>query len=148
MPGTLLPPSLPAAHPLPVCRLAVMSPAGEVGFDVEVASTAQSRHRGLMGRTSLPGGHGMLFVFDRAERLAMWMKNTLVPLDMLFFAESGELVHIERNAEPHSLRHRQAPSPVRYVLEVNGGEARTLAVAEGVQLNSESLAACVRAAAP
>jgi len=96
-----------------------------------------------MGRTSLAGGHGMLFVLDEAERLAMWMKNTLIPLDMLFFDDDGLLVHLEREAEPNSLRHRQAPVPVRYVLEINGGEGRSLSVTAGTRLEDNRLRECL-----
>lgn len=85
----------------------------------------------------------MLFVFDEEERLAMWMKNTLIPLDMLFFDSNGAMVHIERKAEPHSLRRRQAPAPVRYVLEINGGEGQSLSVDSGAQLDREILKECL-----
>ncbi len=87
----------------------------------------------------------MLFVFDQEERLAMWMKNTLIPLDMLFFDGKGAMVHIERKAEPHSLRHRQAPESVRYALEINGGEGQSLSVDSGARLDPESLQECLGA---
>ena len=98
-----------------------------------------------MGRKSLTRGHGMLFVLDEEDRLAMWMKNTLIPLDMLFFDGNGAMVHIERKAEPHSLRHRQPPTPVRYVLEINGGEGQSLSVDAGTRLEPGSLQACLGA---
>lgn len=129
---------------LPACLLEVASPAGARRFEVEVASTPEARHRGLMERTSLAGGHGMLFVFDEAERLAMWMRNTLIPLDMLFFDDNGLLVHLEREAEPNSLRHRQAPVPTRYVLEINGGEGQSLSVTGDTRLEAGSLRECLK----
>lgn len=135
-----------AAETLPLCELQVGSSTGARRFEVEVARTPEARQRGLMGRKLLAGGHGMLFVFDETERLAMWMKNTLIPLDMLFFDDGGVLVHLEREAEPHSLRHRQPPVLARYVLEINGGEGKSLSVASGTRLEADSLRECLESA--
>lgn len=102
-----------------------------VHFDVELASTTQARQRGLMGRRELPRNGGMWFDFGREQAVSMWMKNTPLPLDMLFFDADGRLVHVHARAEPYSLEHVTAPAPVRYVLEIAGGESARLAVARG-----------------
>ena len=73
----------------------------------------------------------MLFDFHSMRPVQMWMKNTLIPLDMLFVTESGALVQIERNTSPHSLDLITAVEPVRYVVEINGGEAQSLEITVG-----------------
>lgn len=107
----------------------------ELRFVVEVARAPAERARGLMWRSTLPPRHGMLFDFERMRRVEMWMKDTLIPLDMLFVDEDGLVIHIEHDTEPHSLRVIRAPSPSRYVLELNGGESRRLGLAPGDRLN-------------
>jgi uncharacterized protein len=102
-----------------------------VRLQIEIADDARSRESGLMWREFLAPRTGMLFDFERARPVRMWMKNTLIPLDMLFVTESGEIVHIERNASPRSLRAIGPRRSVRYVLEINGGEAVELGFALG-----------------
>jgi len=87
-----------------------------------------------MWRSYLAPRAGMLFDFERSKRVQMWMKNTLISLDMLFVTELGELVYVERNASPRSLRLIAAPRDVRYVLEINGGESADLGFAPGDRL--------------
>ena len=84
-----------------------------------------------MWRRSLAPRTGMLFDFDRQQRVRMWMKNTLIPLDILFVTESGELVQIKRKATPGSLHLIASRQKVRYVIEINGGEADELYFAPG-----------------
>ncbi len=103
-------------------------------FQVEVADTDPERARGLMFRESLPRFGGMLFVYDQAQQVSFWMKNTLIPLDMLFFDESGRLVEVHENAVPGDLTGIPSEEPVRYVLEINGGAARELGVEPGAEL--------------
>lgn len=102
-----------------------------VHFDVELATTGPARRRGLMGRRELPRNGGMWFDFGREQAVSMWMKDTPLPLDMLFFDADGRLVHVHARAAPFSLDHVTAPAPVRYVLEIAGGESARLAVARG-----------------
>jgi uncharacterized membrane protein (UPF0127 family) len=99
---------------------------------VELARSEPERERGLMFRQSLDGGRGMLFLFDRSERLKFWMKNTYIPLDMIFIDEQRQVVFVEENAEPLTLDPRGPDRESRYVLEVPGGWARAHGVETGV----------------
>jgi uncharacterized protein len=88
---------------------------------VELARTPEARERGLMFREKLDADAGMLFIFDESEPHAFWMKNTLIPLDMIFIDDTGRIVGVVERAEPRTLTGRSASDPNRYVLEVNGG---------------------------
>lgn len=110
----------------------------EVGgerFTVEVADDNASRARGLMFRDALADGHGMLFIHDQEERQAYWMKNTRIPLDILYFDGSLRLVSQQRDVPPCSVGDRCPPypsnAPALYVLELNAGEARRLGLRDG-----------------
>lgn len=111
--------------------------AGE-RYVVEVADDDQARARGLMFRDSLAEGHGMLFIHEREERQAYWMKNTRIPLDILYFDASLRLVSQQRGVPPCSAGDRCPPHPSRapalYVLELNAGEARRLGLEDGAAL--------------
>lgn len=112
--------------------LTVETAAGAVhAFQVEIADTEPARNRGLMFRRELAPDHGMLFVFERTTRIAMWMKNTPLPLDMLFIADDGRIVDLHERAVPHSLETIAAGRRARYVLEVNGGTVDRLGLAIG-----------------
>lgn len=128
-----------------VCRIAI-SAAGTspVQFDVELALTREAQATGLMARTTLPAGHGMLFDFGSERTVAMWMKNTHLSLDMAFFDAAGALRHLARNTEPLSLALIRAPVPIRYVLEVSAGEARFLDSARGATIDLTALQDCAR----
>jgi uncharacterized membrane protein (UPF0127 family) len=100
-------------------------------FSVELALTPQQQAYGLMNRTSMPQDHGMLFVFgDEAER-GFWMKNTLIPLDMVFIKKNGVIHHIHENAIPHDLTTNYSKGPVMAVLELNGGTSARLNIKPG-----------------
>lgn len=103
-------------------------------FSVEVADTDAERAQGLMNRESLPRFGGMLFVYDQPQPVAFWMKNTLIPLDMLFFDESGVLTHVHENAVPGDLTPIPGKGEVLFVLEINGGAARELGIEPGAEL--------------
>ncbi|MGY1458272.1 MULTISPECIES: DUF192 domain-containing protein [unclassified Luteimonas] len=111
--------------------------AGE-RYRVEVAVDDETRARGLMFRDVLAEGHGMLFIHEREERLAYWMKNTRIPLDILYFDASLRLVSQQRDVPPCSAGDRCPPYPSRgaalYVLELNAGEARRLGLEDGAEL--------------
>lgn len=107
-------------------------------YTVEVADDDAERARGLMFRDALPEGHGMLFVHDREEPQAYWMKNTRIALDILYFDDELKLVSQQRDVPPCSAGN-QCPSypskaPARYVLELNAGEAARLRLYEGIAL--------------
>ena len=93
----------------------------QVRVDVEVANTLAEQEYGLMNRTSLGQYDGMLFVFASDRELSFWMKDTLIPLDMVFVNRSGTIVDINKNAIPMSENVFTAKSPCEYVVEVNGG---------------------------
>lgn len=104
---------------------------GELTFQVEIADTPRSRARGLMFRESLPRGAGMLFVYDRPQRAQFWMKNTLIPLDMLFLDRAGRVTRIHEQAVPGDLSLIDGGEGVFAVLEINGGLARRYGIDAG-----------------
>lgn len=93
----------------------------KVTAQVEIADTQAAREQGLMNRTSMPQDHGMLFVFDYQANVSFWMKDTLIPLDMVFLDSNGRIVDIYKNATPLSEDIYRAKSPSKYVIELNGG---------------------------
>lgn len=106
-------------------------------FHVELAADEPARQRGLMYRESLPRDHGMLFVFPRQEPLAFWMKNTLIPLDILYFDADRRLVSVARGVPPcRSLNCPVYPSlrPAKFVLELNSGLAHEIGALPGDEL--------------
>ncbi len=111
--------------------LEIVSKTGVHTFAVELAKTDTERAQGLMYRKELPEGRGMLFNFQRDDEVAMWMKNTYIPLDMLFIRADGRILRIAENTEPRSERIISSGGPVRGVLEVIGGTARKLGIAAG-----------------
>ena len=112
---------------------------GTARFSVEVADDPQERSVGLMRRESLPRSAGMLFVYERPQRAVFWMKDTLIPLDMIFMDEAGTVTHIHENARPRDLTGIDGGDSVRFVLEINGGLARRLGIAEGSQLRHPAI---------
>lgn len=116
-------------------KLEIVSGRERHVFDVWVASTPARQAQGLMFVRDLPADRGMLFVYEAPQQLSMWMKNTYIPLDMVFIDGRGRIAHIAAQTEPHSLRTIAAPGPVQYVLELRGGEAqrRGLQVGDQVQ---------------
>jgi uncharacterized membrane protein (UPF0127 family) len=99
--------------------------------EVELARTEAERARGLMERSALAPDAGMLFLFGETADHGFWMKNTLIPLDMIFIGEDGRIVGVVERAEPRTLTNRSVGAPSRYVLEVNGGWARARGVRAG-----------------
>ncbi|MEY8831268.1 DUF192 domain-containing protein [Sedimentitalea sp. XS_ASV28] len=107
---------------------------GEAGFDVEVADTPKTRSRGLMFRESLPRGAGMLFVYEAPRRASFWMKNTLIPLDMIFVDQTGTVISVHHRAIPGDLTPIEGGTGIFAVLEINGGLAQRYGIAPGTQL--------------
>jgi uncharacterized protein len=122
---------LPALEPLTI----VTDPRGghrqEHHLSVEVMRTSAEREHGLMDRRYLPPDRGMLFQFSREQNILMWMKDTYIPLDMIFVAPTGEVTHIHANAEPMSETIISSDGPAIGVLEVNAGYARKIGLKEG-----------------
>ena len=112
-------------------RLVVVAPTGRHAFDVEIAATEAERQRGLMFRHALAPDAGMLFDYGAPVRVSMWMKNTLIPLDMLYIASDGRIVHIVERTIPHSLVALSAGRSIRAVLEVNAGTVARLELRPG-----------------
>jgi uncharacterized membrane protein (UPF0127 family) len=109
--------------------LEVVNDRGEtLPFDVYLATTREQQRRGLMFIRELPVRTGMLFIYDRDDYHSMWMKNTYVPLDMIFARADGTVSSIITDTVPQTLESQAAKEPVRYVLELNAGTARRLAI--------------------
>jgi uncharacterized membrane protein (UPF0127 family) len=124
------------ARPAPLKTLEIVSKTGVHVFSVEIADTEAAREKGLMFRKKLPEGQGMLFDFHQAQQVSFWMKNTYIPLDMIFIQGNGRILRIAENTEPLSTRLIPSGGPVRGVLEVIGGTARKLGIAPGDRVAS------------
>jgi uncharacterized membrane protein (UPF0127 family) len=107
---------------------------GSARFAVEVAATPEARSRGLMFRESLPLSAGMLFLFERPGRVSFWMRNTLIPLDMIFLDRTGTVTRVHANARPLDETAIDGGPGVLAVLEINGGLAARLGIRPGAQL--------------
>ena len=111
--------------------LVLKTDSGDHNFNIEVATTDQERALGLMFRRSLPENGGMLFLYDQPQPAAMWMKNTLIPLDMVFISPEGKVHRIEANAEPFSTAVIPSEGDIVGVLELKGGEAGRIGLKRG-----------------
>lgn len=114
--------------------LTLVSQSGRHVFQVEVMRNDAQRAQGLMFRRNMAADHGMLFDFEREAPVAMWMKNTYLPLDMIFIDRRGRIVNIAENTEPLSERTIPSARPVLAVLELNAGTARRLRLKAGDQV--------------
>lgn len=128
-----------------VCSAAIAGPCkpgsvflrgdwGMARFSVELAVTPEERAQGLMHRDVLPRSAGMLFVYPEPQRVAFWMKNTLIPLDLLFIDPTGTVRHIHHRAIPGDLTPLEGGDGILAVLEINGGLAKGLGITPGTQL--------------
>ncbi len=104
---------------------------GAYRFQVEIAKDEPSREKGLMFRRFMPADRGMLFEFERDQPEAFWMKNTYIPLDMIFIAPDGKVTHVAANAEPLSEKEVPSGGPCIAVLELNAGEAAKIGLRVG-----------------
>ncbi|MFV0384492.1 DUF192 domain-containing protein [Paracoccus sp. (in: a-proteobacteria)] len=115
----------------------MLTGTGVRSFQVEIADNPVSRERGLMFRNDLPQGRGMLFIYDAPRPVSFWMRNTLIPLDLVFLDETGVIRHIHPNASPLDETPIPGsavgdPHPDRLmVLEVAGGEAARMGLSRG-----------------
>lgn len=111
--------------------LEIVTKSGVHVFAVEIAKTEQQRMTGLMYRKELPEGRGMLFDFSPEQNVSMWMKNTFIPLDMIFIRSDGRILRIAENTVPQSETIIPSGGPAKAVLEVIAGTARKYGIAPG-----------------
>lgn len=116
---------------LPQSDLVINTAKGPQRFRVELADNDMSRSRGMMFRTSMAPDAGMLFDFKQEQMASFWMRNTLLPLDMLFIKADGTILNIHQRAIPHDESGVNSTGPVRAVLEVNGGTVSRLGIKPG-----------------
>jgi len=121
---------------LPTAPLVIDTPKGPVQFTVEMAVNWPQQEAGLMFRKSVAPNAGMLFDFGKEQETAFWMKNTLIPLDMLFIKANGTIARIEVNAKPLSEDSIPSYEPVRAVLEIAGGRAGQLGLKAGGKVHA------------
>jgi uncharacterized membrane protein (UPF0127 family) len=112
---------------------------GSARFSVDVADTPEQRSRGLMFVESMPTMSGMLFVYDREQAVSFWMKNTLIPLDMIFADSSGVVQKVHDTAVPGDLTSIPGGSNIQFVLEVNGGMAKKLGISVGSEMRHPAI---------
>ena len=115
-------------------------PGGQARFAVELADTDAERSRGLMFVESMPRSAGMLFVYESPRRATFWMKNTLIPLDMIFADASGRVTKVHTNAQPQDLTTIDGGDGVKLVLEINGGLAARLGISPGAEMRHPAIA--------
>ncbi|MDB2324882.1 DUF192 domain-containing protein [Alphaproteobacteria bacterium] len=112
----------------------VTAAGGQISIPVEFALSHVQRQQGLMHRRHLDDDKGMLFVFEGEDIRAFWMKNTLIPLDIIYFNTDGVFVSMVDNVPPKSLTARLSEAPARYVLELNAGKADRLGIGPATRL--------------
>lgn len=101
-------------------------------MQIEIVATLEARTQGLSGRAEVPSGYGMLFVFDMPDRYGFWMKDMLVPIDIVWIKDSGEVVGVDAGVQPETFPTVFYPAkPVRYVLEMKAGEAAHRGISVG-----------------
>ena len=122
---------------LPTTELVIATAKHRHTFTVELAANRQDRAQGLMYRRSMAADAGMLFVYARPQRVSYWMKNTFIPLDMLFIAADGRIVNIRQRTVPHSLAPVRSDGEVLAVLELNGGTTSRLGIKAGDAVRHE-----------
>ncbi len=122
---------------LPVQTIRIDTESGPKEFKVEVAADAISQEHGLMYRHDLAADAGMLFDFHQEARVSFWMKNTPLPLDMVFIRADGTVSSVEPNAVPFSTASIPSGEPVRAVLEINGGRAHDLGIKPGDRVRAQ-----------
>lgn len=116
-------------------RVDLRGPGGATArFGVEVADDPAERALGLMNRPRMASSAGMLFIYEQPQAVSFWMENTLIPLDMVFLDPSGTVKKVHQNARPLDRTPIPGGDGILYVLEINGGLARRLGIAEGSEL--------------
>ncbi len=118
-------------------RVELKNDQAQIRFDVELAITPQERSRGLMFREHLPDRSGMLFVFDPPQPVVFWMKNTLIPLDIIFLDKTGAVTRVHQSAIPGDLTPIEGGDAVFAVLEINAGLSARYGIETGTQMRHE-----------
>ena len=134
-------------HPVPVLaeaacasdRVDLRWDGGRESFAVDLADEPAERAKGLMFRERLDPAAGMLFVYESPRRAQFWMKNTLIPLDMIFADATGTVTRVHANAVPGDLNPVDGGAGVAFVLEINGGLAGRLGIVAGAQLRHPAI---------
>src|SRR5579872_1195600 len=130
-----------SAPGLPVETITIDTKTGPHAFSVEVAADDESREKGLMYRMTMAPDAGMLFDFHTPQPVSFWMENTVIPLDMLFVRADGTIARIKENATPYSRENIPSGEPIEVVIELNGGRAAALGIAEGARVHAPNLGA-------
>ena len=126
--------ALESLDAFPQSSLAIEASGKRHEFGVWIADTTPRRAQGLMFVKSLAPMRGMLFVYPEPRVVSMWMKNTLIPLDMLFVAGDGRIIRIAQRTRPHSLEQITSMGPVVAVIELAGGESARLGIETGARV--------------
>jgi uncharacterized membrane protein (UPF0127 family) len=113
---------------------------GKHNFSIEIANTPDEQEQGLMFRQDMADDHGMLFAFDHSDQLAFWMKNTPMPLDLVFIGKRGEVKAVRRG-EPFSTDIISPKQPARFVLELKAGMAEKAGISDGVVVHHPAIEA-------
>jgi uncharacterized membrane protein (UPF0127 family) len=116
---------------------------GNARFTIEVADTPETQSLGLMNRASMPQSAGMLFVYPEERPVYFWMKNTLIPLDMIFLSGDGIVQRVHANAQPLDETPIHGGDNIQYVLEINGGLAAMLGIAPGSEVRHPAIGAAL-----
>ncbi len=115
-------------------EIEILTGQGSRTFAIEIADDPDEQARGLMFRPALPADAGMLFVYDPPRPANFWMRNTMIPLDMIFIDDTGRVESIAERTDPYSERVSSSQGDVRAVLEINGGVSRALGIGPGAQV--------------
>jgi uncharacterized protein len=125
--------------PASTASVAIDTGGRKVAFRVEVAVTPEEHARGLMYRTQLADDAGMIFVFEEPSVQRFWMKNTLIPLDMIFIGKDRRIVGIVEDAAPETESERMVGAPSQYVLEIGGGLSARLGIRRGESVELQNV---------
>jgi uncharacterized protein len=130
---------LPDAIATETFTLVLHTDTGPHSFNIEIAKTQSEKMLGLMYRRSLPADAGMLFLYDRPQQVTFWMRNTYIPLDMVFIGADGRVQRIESHTEPFSLAAIPSDGEVEAVLELNAGTADAIGLKAGDKVDFPAL---------
>ncbi|MFP9137189.1 DUF192 domain-containing protein [Devosia sp. XGJD_8] len=133
--------ALPTAILADESKLVLQTATGEYSFNVQVVDTPESRAQGLMFVTELADDAGMLFDFKEERPVSFWMRNTFIPLDMIFVGADGLVRNVHVNARPHDVTSIPSDGPVQYVLEIPGGRSVEIGLQPGDRMEHDRIAA-------